>query len=165
MNRARTHRSADNKKHTRGLHIVALFEGFKGVLVLLVGFELLTYIHKDVHEAALRLVEHFQLNPAAHYPRIFLDLTEHINDTKLWSMAIAAALYFIVRMVEAVGLWMRKTWAEWFAVLTGGLYIPVEIYEIIRRVTWPRVTVLAVNIGVVCYLLIVLIKNSEKRTT
>ncbi|MDO9069315.1 MAG: DUF2127 domain-containing protein, partial [Deltaproteobacteria bacterium] len=131
----------------------------------LAGFELLTFIHKDVHEAALRLVEHFHLNPASHYPRIFLDLTESINDTKLWSMAIAAAMYSVVRMIEAVGLWRRKTWAEWFAVLTGGMYIPVEIYEVISSVTWPRVTVLIVNLGVVSYLLFVLIKEREKKTS
>ena len=151
-----------NKSHARGLHIVALFEGAKGVLVLLVGFELLTFIHKDVHEAALRLVEHIHLNPASHYPRIFLDLTEHINDTRLWSLAIAAAMYSLVRMIEAAGLWLRKAWAEWFAVLTGGMYIPVEIYEVVHRVTWPRVTVLIVNVGVVSYLLFILIRNGEK---
>jgi len=128
------------------------FEGTKGLLVLLAGFELLSFIHKDLHEAALRLVEYVHLNPASHYPRIFLDLTERINDTRLWSMAIAAAMYSIVRMVEAVGLWLRKRWAEWFAVLTGGMYIPVEIYEVARSATWPRVTVLAVNLGVVSYL-------------
>ncbi|MEI6214374.1 MAG: DUF2127 domain-containing protein, partial [Desulfuromonadales bacterium] len=124
------------------MHVVALFEGAKGLLVLLVGFELLSLVHKDVHEAALRLVEHLHLNPASHYPRIFLDLTERINDTRLWGMAIAASLYSIVRMIEATGLWLRKTWAEWFAVVTGGLYIPVEIYEVLHRVTWPKVTIL-----------------------
>ena len=144
---------------------MALFEGAKGVLVLLAGFELLTFIHKDVHEAAVRLVEHVHLNPASHYPRIFLDLTEHIDDTRLWSMAIAAAMYSIVRMIEAVGLWLRKAWAEWFAVLTGGLYIPVEMYEVVHRVTWPRVTVLAVNVGVVSYLLYVLVRDGRKRAS
>lgn len=145
------------------MHIVALFEGTKGLLVLLVGFELLTFIHKDIHEAALRLVEHIHLNPASHYPRIFLDLTERINDTKLWDMAIAAAMYSVVRMIEAAGLWLRKAWAEWFAVLTGGMYIPVEIYEVAHSVTWPRVTVLVVNLGIVSYLLFVLIRDSGKR--
>jgi uncharacterized membrane protein (DUF2068 family) len=145
------------------LHIVALFEGTKGLLVLLVGFELLTFIHKDIHEAALRLVEHIHLNPASHYPRIFLDLTERINDTKLWDMAIAAAMYSVVRMIEAAGLWLRKAWAEWFAVLTGGMYIPVEIYEVAHSVTWPRVTVLVVNLGIVSYLLFVLIRDGGKR--
>jgi len=143
--------------------VVALFEGAKGLLVLLVGFELLSFIHKDIHEAAMRLVEHVHLNPASHYPRIFLDLTEHINDTKLWSMAVAAAMYFVVRMIEAVGLWLRKSWAEWFAILTGGMYIPVEIFEVARSVTWPRVTVLVINVGVVSYLLFVMIKNGENR--
>jgi uncharacterized membrane protein (DUF2068 family) len=163
MKRSRTHKHANRKPYSRGLHIVALFEGAKGLLVLVAGFGLLSFIHKDVHEVAVRLVEHFNFNPASHYPRIFLDLTERIDDTRLWSMAIAAAMYSVVRMIEAVGLWMRKTWAEWFAVLTGGMYIPVEIYEVARRVTWPRVTVLVVNLGVVSYLLFVLIKNGEKK--
>jgi uncharacterized membrane protein (DUF2068 family) len=153
------------QSHTRGLHVVALFEGAKGLLVLLVGFELLTYLHKDINEAAMHLVNHLHLNPASHYPRIFLDLMEHIDDTKLWSMALAAAVYFVVRMLEAVGLWLRKTWAEWFAVLTGSMYIPVEIYEVASKVTWPRITVLVINLGVVSYLLFVLIKDREKKTS
>lgn len=162
MARSRTRPRSSGKSHLRGLHIVALLEGAKGLLVLVVGFELLSFIHKDIHQAAMRLVEHFHLNPASHYPRIFLDLTERINDTELWSMALAAAMYFVVRMVEAVGLWLRKSWAEWFAVLTGGMYVPIEIFEVARSVTWPMVTVLVVNVAVVSYLLFVLVKNGEK---
>ncbi len=47
---------AATSRHTKGLHIVALFEGTKGVLVLLAGFGLLSLIHKDVHEIAARLI-------------------------------------------------------------------------------------------------------------
>lgn len=155
----------DKTNHAGGLHVVALFEGAKGLLVLLVGFELLTYIHKDVHEAAMRLVEHFHLNPASHYPRIFVDFADRINDSKLRGLALAAAAYSIVRFIEAGGLWLRKKWAEWFAVLTGGLYIPVELYEAVHHVTWPRVTVLLVNVGVVSYLLFVLIKHDGEDAT
>lgn len=162
-NRTKVQKQLSKQSHASGLHVVALFEGAKGLLVLLVGFELLTYIHKDINEAAMHLVKHLHLNPASHYPRIFLDLMEHIDDTKLWSMALAAAMYFVVRIIEAVGLWLRKTWAEWFAVLTGGMYIPVEIYEVAIKVTWPRITVLVINLGVVSYLLFVLIKDCEKK--
>ena len=83
---------------------------------------------------------------------------------KLKTLAIAAAVYSAVRMAEAVGLWLRKTWAEWFAVLTGGMYIPIEAFEAARSFTWPRVTVLLVNIGVVSYLLFVLIRDGGKGT-
>lgn len=142
--------------------MVALFEGLKGLLVLMAGFGLLSFLHKDINESAMHLVEYFHFNPSSHYPRIFLSLAEHITDAKLWHMAIAAAMYSIVRMIEAVGLWLRKTWAEWFAVLTGSMYIPVEIFEVYRRVTWPRVTVLSINVVVVLYLLFVLIQNGGK---
>lgn len=162
MSRSRSHGHTGKIPHSRGLHVVALFEGAKGLLVLLVGFELLSFIHKDIHEAAMRLVEHIHLNPASHYPRIFLDLTERITDAKLWGMAIAAAMYAIVRMIEAVGLWLRKKWAEWFAILTGGMYIPIEIFEVAHNVSWPKVTVLTVNVGVVSYLLFILIRDGKR---
>jgi uncharacterized membrane protein (DUF2068 family) len=113
----------------------------------------------------MHLVKHLHLNPASHYPRIFLDLTEHIDDTKLQSLAMAASTYSVVRMIEAVGLWLKKTWAEWFAVLSGGIYIPIEIYEVIQRVTWPRVTVLIVNFCIVSYLLFVLLRDGKKGAT
>ena len=165
MTRTHSHKGhSPRNPHARGLHIVALFEGAKGLLVLVAGFGLLSFIHKDIHEAAVRLVEHVHLNPASHYPQIFLDLAGRINDTKLWSMAIAAFMYSLVRIVEAVGLWLNKSWAEWFAVLTGGMYIPIEIFEVARSVTWPKVTVLVVNLGVVSYLLYILTKDGKTAT-
>jgi len=165
MTLTHTRRHPGRNPHARGLRIVALLEGAKGMLVLLAGFGLLSFIHRDLHEAAMRLVKHIHLNPASHYPRIFLDLSERVDDTQLWGMAMAAAMYSVVRMVEAVGLWLRKAWAEWFAVLTGGIYIPIEILEVSRSLTWPRVTVLVVNLGVVSYLLFVLIRNGGKGGT
>lgn len=145
--------------HARDLHIVALFEGAKGVLVLLAGFGLLALIHKDVHEVAARLIANFHLNPASHYPRIFLDLLERLDDRKLWAMAWAALLYSAIRLAEAIGLWQRKRWAEWFGVLSGGIYLPVEIYELTLGVTWPKMAVLVINLGVVLYLSFVLISD------
>jgi len=145
--------------HAKGLHIVALFECAKGVLVLLAGFGLLSLIHKDVHEIAARLIANFHFNPASHYPRIFLDLLERLDDHKLWAMAWAALLYSTMRLAEAIGLWLRKKWAEWFGVLSGGIYLPVEVYELSLGVTWPKVSVFVINLGVVLYLLFVLIRN------
>lgn len=148
----------------RGLHVVALFEGAKGILVLLAGFEVLSFVHRDLHAAIARLVTHFHLNPASHYPRIFLDLTERIDDRQLWALAAGALFYAMVRLAEAAGLWFRRGWAEWFGALTGGIYIPVELYELARGVTWPKVTLLAVNAGVVGYLLKVLIRTGGRRS-
>jgi len=136
-----------------GLKVAAILEASKGLLVLVAGFGLLTYIHKDLHHAAVELVRHFHINPASHYPQVFLDLTASINDTGLWAMAAAAAIYAAIRIAEAVGLWLDRRWAEWFGILSGAIYIPVEIFELTRTVTWPKVTVALVNAVVIVYLL------------
>ena len=145
-----------------GLRVVSIFEATKGLLVLLVGCGLLTFIHQDLHLAAEQLVRHIHLNPARHYPRIFIDLAQHVSDGQLWILAISALLYSGVRFVEAYGLWLQKQWAEWFAVLTGGVYIPVELFEVIRKTTWPRVTVLSVNVGIVAYLAFILFQSRQE---
>ena len=145
-----------------GLHTLAIIEGAKGALVMLTGFGLLTFIHKDVHLAAERLVRHINLNPANHYPKIFLDATTHVTDMQLWFLAGSALVYSLVRFAEAIGLWYQRPWAEWFAMLTAAMYLPVEIFEVMRGVTWPRLTVLIVNSFVVAYLSYVLLKSKQR---
>lgn len=144
-----------------GLRIVAILEGAKGALVLLTGFGLLSLIHKDVHLAAIELVQHLHLNPASHYPEIFLYVSNHVTDIQLWAIAIDAMLYAIIRLVEAVGLWMQLQWAKWFGLLTGGIYIPVELYDVIQVVTLAKVSVLVVNVIIVAYLLFSVLKHKK----
>jgi uncharacterized membrane protein (DUF2068 family) len=132
--------------------VVAVFEGAKGGLVLVTGLGLLAFIHRDLHNAAEEVVRHFHLNPAHHYPGIFLDAATRVNDTQLWLLALSALLYAVVRFVEAFGLWHRKLWAEWFGVLSGGIYIPVELFEVVHRLSWAKLTVLSANLAIVAYL-------------
>jgi uncharacterized membrane protein (DUF2068 family) len=136
----------------RGLRVVAVFEGAKGGLVLVTGFGLLAFIHRGLHNAAEELVRHIHLNPARHYPRIFLDAVARVTDTQLWFLALAAFLYAVVRFIEAFGLWRRKRWAAWFGVLSGGVYIPVELFEVAHRFSWVKLGVLSVNLAIVAYL-------------
>ena len=141
---------------SRGVRIVAVVEAAKGALVLAAGLELFTLVHRDVQAIAERIVEHFHFNPASRYPRILLDAAGALTDERLVALAMGAIAYSTVRFIEAYGLWMQRRWAEWLAVVAGGLYIPIEIYEIARRVTWIRSGLLAVNAAIVVYLALVL---------
>ncbi len=153
----------ERKQVKRGLRVVSLFEATKGLLVVLTGFGLLAYIHQDLHVAAERLVRHFHLNPASRYPRIFLDLADRVTDGQLWLMALAALLYASARFVEAYGLWHERKWAEWFALLAGGMYVPMELFELARGVTWPKAVLLIVNAGIVIYLSFIFYQSRQKR--
>jgi len=141
--------------------MVALFEGAKGGLVLITGFGLLAFIHRDLHNAAEEVVRHFHLNPAHHYPRIFLDDAVRVNDTQLWLLALSAFLYAVVRFIEAFGLWHRKRWAVWFGVLSGGIYIPVELFVVAHGLSLAKLTLLTVNIAVVVYLVYALMESGR----
>jgi uncharacterized membrane protein (DUF2068 family) len=133
----------------RGIRLVALLEAAKGAVVITAGFGLMALIHRDVQAVAEDVVRHLHINPAQHFPHIFLDAAAAASDARLWAMAMAAMLYAIVRFAEAYGLWREQTWAEWFGIISGALYLPLEIYELTVRVSAIKVSVLLVNLVVV----------------
>jgi len=152
------------KNIARGVRTVALFEGLKGTLVFIAGFGLLSLVHRDVQAAAEHIVRHLHLNPARHYPRIFIESAGNINDAELRSLAALACIYGVVRFIEAYGLWQKMAWAEWFAIVSGSVYLPFEAYEIFEHVTWTRVIIFLVNTFIVGYLVYVRLLNRAGTT-
>jgi len=141
------------------LRAVALFEASKGALVLLTGLGALSLIHHDVQRFAEQLVGHLHLNPAKHIPQIFIATAANFNDARLWLLAVLAASYGLLRLVEAYGLWHGRRWAEWFAAISGGIYIPFEIYELFEGYTWLSLLAIAVNVLVVVLMIGALHRN------
>lgn len=147
----------------RAVRLIALFEAFKGVLVLVAATGLLSLLHKDVVALATQLLEHVHLNPAAKYPQIFLDAASHLQDSRLLLLALGAAAYSTVRLVEAYGLLKERPWAEWLAAGSGGIYLPIEVFEFFHRPTALRAVVLVANALVVAIMVRALVKRREAR--
>lgn len=127
------------------------------------GFGLLSFLGKDAHEFALQILHRLHLDPSHHYPHVFLELMVEVTDIRLWMFAGLAAFYSTIRFVEAYGLWHERRWAEWLAALSGGVYVPVELYEIIRHATWLKFTMLGLNLLIVGYMVWLL--TEQRRTT
>ena len=138
-----------------GVRAVAIFEAAKGLLVLAVGLGLLTLLHHDLQRAAESLVRHLHLDPARHYPRIFLKAASRLNDRRLTLLAVGAFAYAVLRFVEAYGLWYVRHWAEWVAIISTGLYLPVELFELVQRATAVRAFVFISNLLIVAGMLYV----------
>ena len=134
---------------------VAILEATKGLLVVLAGFGLFALIHRDVQAIAEEVVRAVHLNPASHLPRVFLDAMASVNDAKLWVMAASAMAYAIIRFIEAYGLWQQQMWAIWFGILTGCLYLPVEVYELFLSTSLLKILMLALNLLIVFWLALV----------
>jgi uncharacterized membrane protein (DUF2068 family) len=143
----------------RAIRLVALFEGLKGILVLVGGSGLLLLVHKDVHALAVRLIQHSHLNPASRYPEIFLDAASRLHDGRLVLLALGAAVYAAVRLLEAYGLYYGRAWAEVLAAGSGAIYIPVELVEFFRHATALRATLVLANVAVVAIMVRALLRR------
>ncbi len=99
------------------------------------------------------------LDAAKRFPRIFLDLANNLSDAQLWALAALAMTYSIVRFAEAYGLWFERRWGEWIAALSGGIYVPVEIYELSRGYSTVKLAALVLNTLVVAYMCFLLLRR------
>jgi uncharacterized membrane protein (DUF2068 family) len=144
------------------IRTVALFEAFKGAVVLLAGSGLLLLIHTDVYATAARLIEHWHLNPASRYPQIFLEAASNLHDSRLMLLAAGAAAYALVRFVEAWGLYGEKAWAEVLAAVSGGIYVPFELVELLRRPSWHGALLLMANLVIVALMVGALLQRRKR---
>ena len=60
--------------------------------------------------------------------------------------------YAALLLAEGIGLWLEVSWAAYVTVVSTSALVPFEVYELIERVTWTRIILLAVNLVIVLYL-------------
>ena len=70
---------------------------------------------------------------------------------------------FGFRLAEAYGLWKEKAWAEWLALVSGAIYVPVEIYELAKKVTWIRAGALITNLVIVAFMAHILWRSKRRK--
>ena len=146
-----------------GLRSVAVFEMIKGALFVVIGLSALFLIHRDVDQAAENIVRLLHLDPAWHYCKVFIDASAKVTDTRLRLIALVSLTLAAIRFVEAYGLWHERAWAEWFAVISAGVFMPFEIHHFYHKPTLAGLVVFLVNIAIVIYLGILLSANHRRK--
>lgn len=94
-----------------------------------------------------------QAQPSNHYLRAAIAKITDASPHALHLVEIVALFYAALFTVEGLGLIARKTWAEYFTTILTISFIPLEIYEMVERGTLLKAALIAVNIGIVVYLL------------
>ena len=134
------------------MHVIAIFEAVKGVLALAAGFGILSLIHRDIAAFADDLIEILHLISEGHLAHRIVETVTKLNPANIKIFFALSLVYAAIRFTEAYGLWRLRAWAEWFAIISGSIYVPIEVYEIFQKPTVFRVFVLLVNIAIVVYL-------------
>ena len=130
----------------RGLHV--LF--FLGLAVLLLFLEVgLPTVQQD---ARLILTALEETRSGHQYVAKWLNDLINLDGGHVWVLALIALGYAALEAVECVFLWRGKRWAEYLTVVATAGFLPLEIYELVNKVSALKVGALAVNLAILGYL-------------
>ncbi|MBX9658427.1 MAG: DUF2127 domain-containing protein [Nitrospiraceae bacterium] len=141
------------RTHHAGLAAIAVLKMVKGVLLLFLGLGLLKLVHAEIATLFSLLIEALYLNADSWFIHGLVLKVDALQPHGVWIAGVISLGYAGLMLVEGVGLWLEFSWAAYLTVVSTSLLIPVELYEIIDRVTLLRVGALLLNLVIVGYLL------------
>jgi len=124
----------------------------RSVLLLAAGVYLVTHSHSDFGRIADHVMRAVELDPRRPFLHHLVLKLHRLHAGVVLITGIAALGYGALELVEGVGLWLDKLWAEYLTVIATTLLIPVEVYELAHKPSALKATGIAVNVLIVAYL-------------
>jgi uncharacterized membrane protein (DUF2068 family) len=151
-------------RHRPGLVMIAAYKFLGSLLFLAIGVGALRLLHKDIDDVVWHaLIEVLHRNPESRFVNFIFEKAELLNDPLLKRIGFAAFCYAALGILEAVGLYLEKTWGEFLTLLITASFLPIEIHELTRRLTWVRAGLFALNVAVLLYMIWLLGERAAHR--
>jgi uncharacterized membrane protein (DUF2068 family) len=150
--------------HNRWLLLIAVYKFFHALLFVLIGVGAHRLLHKDIADQVDLLARHLRFNPESRLVNFILARASLIDDPLLRRIGFVAFCYAALTLIEGIGLFLEKAWGEFLTLAITASFLPLEIFEVVRRLTWVRVSLLAINILVFLYLVKLVIERGRQRT-
>jgi len=140
------------ESHSRGLRIIAAFKLLKAFALLALGIGALRLLHKDMAEVVEHWINIFRVDSHNHFINLLLEKLSNVDDRRLKELSVGTFIYSAIFFTEGLGLAFRKRWAEYFTIITTASFLPLEVYEMVRRFGGGKLLALVINLAVVAYL-------------
>jgi uncharacterized membrane protein (DUF2068 family) len=141
---------------TRWIWLIAATDVLKSVLLLLIALGMLGLVHRDVEEFVRGWIKYLHFDAHGHVAAHLLAKVGLITPARLEELSGLTVVYSAIYMVEGVGLFLNKPWGKYFSILTTGLFIPIEIYGMVRHPSVIHAALVIVNVAIVWFLLLTL---------
>jgi uncharacterized membrane protein (DUF2068 family) len=157
--------SAAPPKRAPTLYLIAGIKIGKGLLLMLAALGIFALAGRDLSDAFDNLLRWLHLDPER---RFFMNVGEWLDTITPGNVKVIASgtmIYGLFLFASGVGLALRAAWAIWLCIGESAFFIPVEIFELLRRrlpetdahrmFAHPRLALaglLAVNVFIVWYL-------------
>ena len=141
------------QQHNKLLILIAAYKVLQALLFVAVGIGALRLMHKDVDDVLSQIAVALRLNPESRFINFLLDKAAFVDDPLLRRIGAVAFSYAGLSLAEGIGLYLEKAWGELLTLAITASFLPWEIFEVFRRLTWIRVGLLIINFLVFLYLL------------
>ena len=139
-------------RHNKGLVLIAVYKLLHAFLFIAIGVGALRLVGKDVGDILTRIASDLRFNPEGRMVNFILDRASLLDDPMLRRIGFGAFCYAAIGIAEGIGLYLEKAWGEYLTLIITASFLPIEIMEIMRRQTLPRITLLVVNVAVLLFL-------------
>ncbi len=139
--------------YDRGLLMIGIFKLAKAVFFFCLGVGAIHLMGKDLNDEAVRLATALRFDPESRVVAMVLDKIDLIDARRLREIGIATFAYSGIALTEGTGLLLEKVWAEYLTLILTISFLPWELYELARRPSWMRLSLLLINLAVLWYLL------------
>jgi len=133
----------------------------RAVVLIGIGLILLTHMHADWVDIARRLAERTGLDPSRNETGKVITRLGGFGSQQAVRDGVIAVGYGLLEAVEGYGLLRRRPWGEYLTVSSTALLFIPEIQELVKRPTDLKIVGLALNIIIVVYLIIRLLRRRK----
>ncbi len=148
--------------HNKWLVLIAVYKFVQALLIAAIGFGALRLLHQDVGDVLAQVTSALRFNPESRFVNFVLEKAEILDDPLLRRIGVVAFSYAGLSLAEGIGLYLEKAWGEYLTLFITASFLPWEIFEVFRKLTWVRVGLLVVNGFVLLYLLKVVVERRKR---
>jgi len=157
--------SGKRARRDRGIVAIGIFKLLQGVLFILLGIGAIRLLHKDLMQVAEHFILAMRFDPEGRFVNLILDKVALIDPHRLKQISVAIFAVASLDLVEGIGLVLEQAWAEYVTLVLTASFLPWEFFEILRRATLIRATLLGINLAVVIYLVYYVQARMRERRT
>jgi uncharacterized membrane protein (DUF2068 family) len=137
-----------------GFKLIGVYKLVTAALALALAFGLFRLFQADVRAGLEPIIRSLRLDPENRLVHWLINRLAGIDRKQLHLLEVGTIAYAILHVVEGIGILRGKRWGGVLIILATSSLIPVECYELYQRLSIPRVVALAVNAGIVIYLIV-----------
>src|SRR5690348_137835 len=121
------------KKRAPTLYVIIASKLLKGALFLALSIVVWCLSDNDLPGDYQRLLHYLRLNPERKFWADLAGKVGQLTEANLRWAALGTVIYSLFAWIEGVGMIFRAGWAGWLAIGESAFFIPIEVFELVRR--------------------------------